>query len=108
MGILEMTDQDMLDDQIDDVRKIVEGISDPKVKEPIQKLIDSLCARIGDLEDESDVHALESAVEDTEDAINRFLDVVDRPCGTRKFIIPETGERDRALIGLYDAIGRRL
>lgn len=72
--------------------------------------IASLEAEIGERVQENE--ELEEKIEehdtDVAEAVHRFLDVVERPCGTRTFIIPESGERDRALIGLHDAIGRRL
>lgn len=54
---------------------------------------------------EGQVEQLDS---DLSQSVNRLLDCVERPCGTRQFNIASTGERDRALIELHDAVGRRL
>lgn len=97
-----------LETKMDDAYAAIDAMTDPAIQKILRDAIDAMGERIDDLEDESNIENVTMAQEEAEDAINRFLDTVDRPCGTRKFIIPETGERDRALIGLYDAIGRRL
>lgn len=71
----------------------------------MRKHIASLESQVGDLEDAAEDREEDN---DPEDAIGAFLDVVERPTGTRDFTIPKTGESQRAILGLYDAIGRTL
>ncbi len=42
-----------------------------------------------------------------EDAINAFCDVVERPVGRLEFAVPSGSHANRAITGLFDAIGRR-
>jgi hypothetical protein len=46
--------------------------------------------------------------EDPIDAINRFLDEVERPVGKVTFDVVHGARTDRAILGLFDAAGRRL
>jgi hypothetical protein len=43
-----------------------------------------------------------------QDAINAFLDEVNRPVGSMTFDVPKSDAVNRAIVGLYDAIGRNL
>lgn len=42
------------------------------------------------------------------DAIDAFLDEIDRPCGQLRFVIPDRPSVHTAVLGLYDAIGRKI
>lgn len=112
--------EDVLQTAIANAEKVLDGLSEA-VAEPIREMmaryedhIDGLeeahGERVSELEEEIngfDEDARTDA-DSSEDAINKFLDCVDRPVGTRDFTIPKTGESTRALIGLYDAINRKL
>lgn len=45
--------------------------------------------------------------EGPEGAIHAFCDLVQRPVGRFEFVVPSGGQADRAILGLFDAIGRR-
>lgn len=90
-----------MSDSEDEAMEIVEKLTTGK-RETVMRYIEELQAKISDLEEAID----RVEVEDLEDAIHAFCDVVDRPCGTLKFHIPETGEKDRAISRLFHAIGR--
>lgn len=41
-----------------------------------------------------------------EEAIENFCDICERPVGSLRFTVPQTDEADRAILALFDAIGR--
>lgn len=45
---------------------------------------------------------------DIADAVNEFIDEIQRPVGSLKFIVPQSDSVNRALLGLHDAVGRKL
>lgn len=47
-------------------------------------------------------------ISDPLDAIETFLDECDRPVGSFRFVIPDKPSVHRAVLGLYDAIGRKI
>lgn len=84
---------------------------------------EDLLAEIADLEDKNnslmrdnsqlndEIGELQEKVEEYGDpiqAIDDFLNEIDRPVGQFKFIIPDRSSVHRAVLGLYDAIGRKI
>lgn len=53
---------------------------------------------------ESDLEANDERVDP--DVIHRFLDLLNRPVGKLSFTVPTGAQTDRAIIALYDAVGR--
>lgn len=45
---------------------------------------------------------------DVVDAVDTLLDLVDRPTGSLRATLPQTPAAERALIHLFDALGRNL
>jgi Tfp pilus assembly protein FimV len=66
---------------------------------------DSLSGQIDDLEEQ--LKEAQAEVDaDTATAVNAFLDEVQRPVGKLTFVVPVGSATDRAILGLYDLIGR--
>lgn len=61
---------------------------------------------------EREIHDLEYKIEDHDtaisDDIHTLLDLVERPTGTLHAAVPPSPAAERALIKLYDAVGRKL
>lgn len=72
----------------------------------MEKEINSLRASMTRVE--SDLSERDDDESGVEEAINDFLDVVDRPVGKLTFTLPPTDEANRMVLGLYDAINRSL
>jgi len=45
-------------------------------------------------------------IEKLQGVIHKFLDLVRRPVGARKYEIPESEEASNAIVALYEAVGR--
>lgn len=118
-----MSNRDDLDAAIKAAKKTLNVLPEEEAAECIASMMRLYEEHIDDLEDEHQDHAadlqdqldrlsdgdnFEEIADSSEDAINRFLDCVDRPVGTRDFTIPKSGESTQAIIGLYDAIGRKM
>ena len=78
-----------------------------RAKKKIESLENNLTDALADIE------RLELKIEnaegrDPEGPINDFLDLVSRPVGELRFEVQSSKNVDRALLSLYDAIGRRL
>lgn len=76
--------------------------------EAVRELLDELQSDIEDLQSNND--ALQEEAEgrsgDIADAVNELLDEVDRPVGALKPHLLPSPRSERALLALYDAIGR--
>lgn len=81
------------------------------------QLLEELAETVNELE--GDVDALKAGVQELEnceaqesgdlaDCINAVLDEVERPLGTLHATVPPSPAAERALIKLYDAVGRTL
>lgn len=86
-------------------------------RKPLDALFEEMENRIEELE--SDPHSSDDCncesddddggvAESVEEAIENLLISCDRPVGTHTFNIKSRAEFDRAMIGLYDAIGKTL
>lgn len=87
------------------VRQIAALESENKdLKERVESLEDEL------KEGERELDSLRANKDngDLEEAIGNLLDAVERPIGTLKATLPQTPASERALVALYDAIGRNL
>ncbi|MDP2410376.1 MAG: hypothetical protein Q8M26_08825 [Pseudolabrys sp.] len=72
-----------------------------EAKSMVEAEIDDLEAQAGeDDDDDENVDVIE--------AVNKFLDEVERPVGTQKFKVPESPAVNRALLRLHDAVSRGL
>ena len=95
-----------LKEQLADVANVAELRSQIEEKD---NEIESLGSRLS--EAEADAAKFEAMVEDRADpidAINRFLDEVDRPVGKLTFDVVHGPATDRAILQMFDAAGRRL
>lgn len=72
----------------------------------MEKEINSLRASM--VRVESDLSERDDGESGREQAINDFLNVVERPVGKLTFSLPPTDEANRMVLGLYDAINRSL
>jgi predicted nucleic acid-binding Zn-ribbon protein len=68
---------------------------------------DELSGQVDDLEDQLK-EAREEIDAEAASAVNAFLDEVQRPTGKLTFTVPVGPNTDRAILGLYDVIGRKL
>lgn len=96
-----------LDEAVEAARKVLEKLPEDQ-SNIIEEMMNCYEERLENLKEELDDGDTKTLADGSEDAINKFLDCIDRPVGTRDFTIPKTGESTRALIGLYDAINRKL
>lgn len=80
----------------------------PTTVEACHAEIKRLSGRVQELESEMEEIEEEGAAsdEDVEDAINTFLDEVERT-GPLRFEVPKTDRANRAIVALHDAVGRR-
>lgn len=110
----EQSEADLLDTKslrqkiVDDLGEAHEAASSSAlhVFDLMEKEITSLRDHVADLEDDA-----EEENEDDPDLfkpINDLLDCVERPVGTLNATLPQTPQSERALIALFDAIGRTL
>lgn len=96
---------------LDENKKLAAALATAKAE--LQRVTDHLSARERELkvvhEKVDDLEGDRAAVDhDIVDAVDAFLDEVERPVGTRDFNVPKTPAVTRALIGLHDAISRSL
>lgn len=106
-------------DSVDDIRaentKLKDRVQnlDAEVRELRKQIVDkdseiaSISEDLAEAKEEQ-LRAGEIAETEAAEAIDRFLDEVQRPTGSLAFTIPHGGPTDRAILGLYDVIGRKL
>lgn len=74
-----------------------------RLKAQNEELSKDLSEAEGKLDDMEETNL---SVDNIKVAVDRFLDEINRPVGKLTFTVP-TGERvDRAILGLFDAVGR--
>lgn len=98
-------DEDKLQELRDTALKAVEGTA---AAPAVRECLEAYDAELGDSSER--VEELEGENEDSREreAIDAFCDVVERTVGKLTFIVPQSAEVDRAILGLHDAIGRSL
>lgn len=98
-------------DEVDDATLVRELRRQARKDEArIKELEEHLDAVSGELSDtETKCSELENKAlgEDVEDAANKLLDLVERPTGSLHAALPQSPASERALIALFDAIGRK-
>lgn len=98
-------DENKLQELRDAALKAVEGT---EAASAVRECLTAYDAALGDAVEHAE--ELEEENEDSREreAIDAFCDVVERPVGKLTFAVPATAEASRAIVGLHDAIGRRL
>lgn len=97
-------------DRTKTLRSVADSIADNDgIRTSVRALIDAYEEKIGELEEELRGFKNEEDEKDrVQDAIHAFCDAIERSVGKLTFVVPQSGEVDRAILGLHDAIGRRL
>lgn len=72
----------------------------------LEASLESAREEISTLEDELDQAKEKVLSDDVEDAVNAVLDEVQRPVGSFACVLPNTPASQRALMRLFDAVGR--
>jgi hypothetical protein len=79
------------------------------IRAAVQSVCDAYDEEISDLEDEvRKLNREEVDDERVDDAVNSFLDEVQRPVGKLTFTVPQSPSVDRAILALHDAVKRGL
>lgn len=107
MSVMEATETKVLEEQIDGLKdKIVDHESTIReLREEIEDLGSAHAKEIDDLEAANGAAREEIQVQ-CEDKIQALLDLVERPVGKFQYTVAPSARLDRAIVDLFDAVGR--